>query len=253
MRNYNLQSVVALLIACAIPCAAVANPPTIVKREWQFGTDANPAPAASGAALAIHPGKLASGWLAATPPLMGGTTGLWDLGGGGAITCDLSAALGGNVQQITVRVSQWWNGGNFELLNLEVPGGQAAPKTPDITGLGALGGWVVDETTFTAAPGAKLGTLILNAGEKGALVNSVEIEATIVIAAPLQLTIQLTASGELELSWPEAAGAAVVEASSDLADADGWAPLESAAQAMNGRYILTVPASGAGQCFRLKQ
>lgn len=240
-------SAVAYLSVGAVELPA-ASP---IRHEWHFDTNQNPAPAdANGGTATIATGELSSGWLADLSVLSGSSGGGWDLGKSGNMVINLPQPLGGTVK---VKVKQWWDGSIFDLAQVNVPGASAVSGMPDISLLGSVGGWVVDETTFVSSPGAKLDQVTVTAGAKGAVIDSVEIEALIVVPLPLELSIKLNPSGDLELSWPQGAGPAVVESNGDITDSAGWAPLESTAQVVNGRYTLTVPASGAGQCYRLRQ
>jgi hypothetical protein len=57
--------------------------------------------------------------------------------------------------------------------------------------------------------------------------------------------------GNVTLSWPDVGGNFILESNSSLA-ADGWAPVAQEAILSDGRYSLTIRASGASAFFRLR-
>jgi len=70
------------------------------------------------------------------------------------------------------------------------------------------------------------------------------------VAQPVALQIQSSAQG-VQLSWPGSASGYVLQSRSSLRRTDGWATLPGAPGWVNGRWVVTVPVSGAGQFFRL--
>lgn len=257
MRNLPIQFIAGLLVLAACVASGAAVAPSAIHHEWQFNSDANPAPAAGGAAIAIQPGALASGWLPEESVMPGATAGVWDLGRAGSMACDLSEVFGPSlaIQQVTVRVRQWWDGGIFDFADVTMPGAQAAAVSPDVGSLGLVGGWIVDETIFTPAPGAQLSILSIFAGTNGAVLDGVEIEASVIVLPPLELAIRPVPPGDggLELSWPETLLPVTLESTSELGTGAEWKALEVTPQLVNGRYTVTVPSEAGGRYFRLKQ
>jgi hypothetical protein len=219
--------------------------------EWAFGTDVNPAPAAgAGAGAAILPGEFASGWLADMAALPGGAGGYWDLGKEGKITLTFPQGLAG---PITVKVAQWWDGGIYGgLAAVNVPGAAVAAEGANIDRLGSLGGWVVDETTWTPASGTPLVKVVVQAGATGAVIDSIVVEAAAAAVVPPVLTIQ-TVGNRVVISWPESAQSMALQSNDNLASAQGWQAVEVQAQIANGTCSVELPADAAVKFYRLKQ
>lgn len=258
MSNTKTCLSIALTGMAVLSAQAVApSAPTVVRHEWRFDLDANPAPSGLGALAEVHSGEFASGWLAGLPELPGNAVGCWDLGVVGTISCDLSNVVpaGAALERVTVKITQWWNGGIYDFVAVGLPGAQSVSAVPDISQLGPLGAWVVDETVLTPAAGAKLDTLTITAGANGAIVDRVVVEASVVTLPPLVLDIQTDPvnPGSIQLSWDSALGAAIVESSSKLDASAGWVPLAATPQLSNGRYTVTTDAGDAAKFFRLKK
>lgn len=70
------------------------------------------------------------------------------------------------------------------------------------------------------------------------------------VAQPVALQIQSSAQG-VQLSWPSSASGYVLQSRSSLAPSGAWLSVPGAPGWVNGRWVVTVPVTGAGQFFRL--
>jgi hypothetical protein len=253
MKNtiISISASLALTVGLFLPAQTVNAGGALAGYEWGFGTDANPAPASiAGAGAAVLPGEFASGWLADMSALPGGTGGYWDLGKEGKITLTFPQGLTG---PITVKVAQWWDGGIYSgLAGVSVLGATAGATGANIDRLGSLGGWVVDETTWTPDGGASLGTIVVQAGGGGAVIDGIIVEAAVAAVTPPVLSIQ-TVGDRVVLSWPESARSMALQSNDNLASAQGWQAVAAQVQVANGTCSLSLPADAAGKFYRLKQ
>jgi hypothetical protein len=115
---------------------------------------------------------------------------------------------------------------------------------------------VVNQAITNWAPGAALwlGWQMMDATGKG---QGLAIDdLTFSAAAPqavvrTSLAIQLLATNVV-LSWPAAAAGYAPQASSSLAQTNGWSDVPQLVIVTNGSNTVTVPVSGTNQFYRLK-
>jgi hypothetical protein len=230
---------------------------TVVKHVWNFGSAANPALSESSQATAsIRPGKFSAGWQKNLAVLTGSEAGLWDLGQEGKLTFVFPNGVGenGQVKSITIKVSQWWDGGIYDdLASVSLPGATETTTGATAKPFGDLGGWIVDTSSWQPKSGETITSLALTAGKKGAVIDSVVVEATVgVIAAP-QLSIRFATPNQAELSWPVANSNMILETSSDLSDSASWHKVEGTVSVGESVCSLSVEVQGPGQFYRLRQ
>jgi hypothetical protein len=222
---------------------------TIVRSVWPFATDVNPA-SAGAATATVTPGDFSSGWVADLSMLPGGTGGYWDLGQNGTMTIHFPHQLTGAIK---VKVAQWWDGmvyGGF--VSVTVPGASPAQSTANIERLGSLGGWVVDETTWTPAGGASVDTIIVQSGPAGGVIDSVVVESAAAMVTPPVLSIRAQGS-QVVLSWPASASTMVLEATSVVTGTPDWQAVEAQVQVADGLCSVALPADAGARFYRLKQ
>jgi hypothetical protein len=230
---------------------------TLVKHVWNFGDGANPALSeTSHASATVSPGSFAAGWQKDLPVLSGGDGGFWDLGQNGKLTFSFpnGVGAGAQVQSITIKVSQWWDGGIYDgFASASLRG--ATPTTTGAVGnhFGELGGWIVNTSSWQPKTGETIDSLVLAAGKKGAIIDSVIVEAVVSVIAAPQLSIRFVNSSQLELSWPVSNSGMILESSSDFSDAGSWQKVEGAINVGETLCSLLVDAKSPGQFYRLRQ
>jgi len=224
-----------------------------VVQTWNFGSGQNPALSDKGAVALVSPGQFASGWLESHPALAGGQGGYWDLGQNGTINIS-AASAGSTVQKVTVKVTQWWDGGIYDdLVSAAVPSAHVTLANTAALSLGALGGWVTDESEWDANAGASISSIQLASGKNGSIVDSVVVESVVSVAAPPQLTITALGNGQLQLSWPASFSSMIVESTDDLSGAQNWSKVDGTVSVGQSTCTLTTSADGPARFYRLKQ
>jgi hypothetical protein len=268
MKNTFNQLLLTLLVTGVAPGLLAAAPAAPTNIGWQFATKDTVIPPDAGSSsvglsATITPGQFSSGWLA-EHPVFGGASGLWDLGRRGTITMgNLGAALGNpaTVRTFTVRVQQWVDGAIYTVpATVAVPGAVLVAHGENAlapTGVGAVGatGWVIEETEWRADAGSAVNSMTITSAYDGSVVDSVAIAVSGEIPADLVLTIEpaTDVAGAIRLSWPDAAGSATLESSTNQFDPQSWTPLTVVVSQAGGRYTTTVPASDGIRYFRLKR
>jgi hypothetical protein len=225
---------------------------------WRFDTAEGSSPEANsgftGAHCQVNVGANGLAWNQ-TFPGTGGADGLYDLGQSGNIELSLPNGLVTGPAQLTVKVRQWYDGWIFgQLVSVQVPGANFANTTVLQLTPGNVGGWVTTEWVWDVPPGVKASSVTVTGPSAGAVVDEVSLKAPEAIpVAPFVLTIEPVSGepGSLELSWPEAAGVAAVESTTDLSDPGSWSPVEGAAELVNDRYTVRTGSSGPVRYFRL--
>jgi hypothetical protein len=266
MINFEMKRIMKttmnrVLTVCLVLAAATAVADTRnVQRNWEFHTGANPAVSGSGEGRAVlAPGDFASGWID-TDPIFGGAAGIWDLGRRGTIALSDSNALSrtaGQHRKITVRVTQWVDGGIYaDFAEVVVPGATLETFDGRMTRLGTIGGWVADETVWIADAGVSTDTVLLTATLNGTLVDEVSVEVSaLVLDPPPSLTIRRLAgdANRVEISWSSAASDWVVEASESVTDATGWHVVTDPVAVAGERHTTLIDTAGGARFFRLSK
>lgn len=258
MNQTIINRIATVWLAFAAVTAGAAT--TSVQRFWEFPTSANPAVSVSGGGRAVlAPGDFASGWIE-SDGMFGGATGVWDLGLRGTITMSDSNLLSAGVGQrreITVRVSQWLDGGIYaEFAQVAVPGAELATFDGSLTRLGTIGGWVEDQTVWVASAGTPTETVVVTGAASGTLVDDVSVEVTTVIVDVVPvLVIRRLAGGvnQVELSWSSAATDWVLQANDSVTDAAGWQAIEAPVSVAGERHSAVLDATGMARFFRLSK
>lgn len=254
--NINRIVTVCLAFAAVTAGAAIQS----VERTWEFPTSANPAVSVSGGGrVVLAPGDFASGWIS-TDAMFGGATGVWDLGRRGTITLSDSNLLSARVSQqreITVRVSQWLDGGIYaDFAQVAVPGAELVTLDGSLTRLGTIGDWVVDQTVWVAPAGVPAESVVVTGAVSGSLVDDVSVVVTteVVDTAPA-LTIRRLAgaANRVELSWSSAATDWVLQANENVTNAAGWQAIEGPVSVAGERHTAVLDATGIVRFFRLSK
>jgi hypothetical protein len=246
----------AAIAACVVRLQA--GTPAI-SNDWRFDTGANPStPEVSvggtgTSQVTIAPGPFASGWIASAD-VLGGNTGIWDLGRDGTITLSNPAGLAGDSSQmrdITLKVSQWNDGGIYNTLNtVSVPGASAVSSKVYAASVGDLGQWEVQETHWLAGPGSAINTITITGAYNGSLIDDVVLEVSLL--PPAQLTIQPLGSSQVQISWSDAYSSMILESNPNVADPQGWKTVQTSPQ-HNGNIMSVTVDTASAQFFRLKQ
>lgn len=253
-----IQKVAGLAIAgsCVLGASIPAAASPASQIEWRFDSSANPGlpdvntTPVAGAQAQVAPGPLSLGWRASLPGL-DGASGFWDLGSNGTVQVALPAV---NLSQVTVQVRQWNDGFIYiDCATVTVPGATLKSTSLVEETTGPIGGWVMQTTVWEATGGSSISAVNLTGAGTGSVIDQLALVTGVVVVQPLVLSIQPADSGSVELSWPEAAGSAIIESAADLNDAQGWSALAESAQLSNGRYSLVVGTGGATRYFRLKR
>jgi hypothetical protein len=248
------------LVAVAACVVRVQAGMPAISNDWRFDTGANPATpevSAGGGGTpqaTIAPGPFSSGWLA-TDDIFGANTGIWDLGRNGTITLNNSGGLTGDSSQgreITLKVSQWNDGGIYSALNtVTVPGATAVSSTVYPASMVDLGEWEVQETHWQAGPGSAVNSITITGAYNGSLVDEVVLEVSVL--PPAQLTIQPIGGSQVQLSWPDSYSTMILQSNPNVTDPQGWKSVQTQPQHNGNMLSVTVDSAASAQFFRLKQ
>ncbi len=227
---------------------------------WEFTTGANPALSKSGAGRAVlAPGDFADGWIEANG-LFGGATGVWDLGRNGTIVLSDPGVLAGMSAQrreITVRVTQWVDGGIYaDYADVAVPGAVMETFDGRMARFGTIGGWMEDETVWSVAAGVTTESVVITGASNGSLVDQVSVVVATFTVDPLPvLSVRRLAGGvnRVELSWASSTSDWVVQTSESVSDANGWQALGEAITVTGERHSVVTEATGGARFFRLSK
>jgi hypothetical protein len=259
----KLTSALRMVLATLAVTSAQAQT-TLVLQEWQFTTQANPstpeiAPGVPAEARAtIQEGRFASGWID-RDGMLGSSKGIWDLGRKGTIALNKWSAEAGpstTSRDITVKVTQWYDGGIYGSLSMvEMPGARLVNRSQVHSESGSIGDWVTDETHWTIDVGAEVESIVVTSPENGGLIDKISVEMTIPEVVPPALSIQnqTGANGFVNVSWPTASASSwQLEATTHLGDPQSWEPVSGQPQVIGGRFVLAVQKEGT-HFFRLKR
>lgn len=236
--------------------------PGTTRQVWRFDTSANPAApelavgGASGGKARTAPGQFSMGWKHVVPGLGSGSSGFWDLGRSGTITLALSNSGPAPYQRISVLVSQWLDGGIYsDAATVTVPGGSSAWVDQGLVTTATVGGWFEELSEWMVPVGTTVDQVLVTGAYNGSIIDRVEVDTLGVAPTPTLLSIR-PLPGEttlVEVSWPASGGSGQLEWSADLSNAQGWQPVDAAAQLNGTRYSVLLEGSATSRFFRLKQ
>lgn len=270
MINFKLKQIMKttmnriLAVCLALGAAAAAATAQSTERNWEFATGDSPAMSASGGGQAVlAPGDFASGWIE-SDAIFGGATGIWDLGRKGTVTLsdsNLLASVSGQSREITVRVTQWVDGGIYaDYADVVVPGAVLGTFDGRVTRLGTIGNWVVDETVWIVDAGATVDSVLVTGALNGSLVDAVSVEAAPSIVDPAPTLVVRRLAGEpsrVELSWSSASNDWVVQGREDLSAGDtnavSWQAIAAPVTVAGERRAIVIDATSGARFFRLSK
>jgi len=270
MINFKLKRIMKttmnriLTVCLALGAAAAGATAQSAQRNWEFTTGDSPAMSASGGGEAVlAPGDFASGWIE-SDAIFGGATGIWDLGRKGKITLsdsNLLASAPGQSREITVRVTQWVDGGIYaDYADVVVPGAVLGTFDGRVVRLGTIGNWVVDETLWIVDAGVTLDSVLVTGALSGSLVDSVSVEVSASIVDPAPTLVVRRLAGEpsrVELSWSSAANEWVLQGSDNLSaggtNAVSWQAVAEPVTVAGQRHATVIDATYGARFFRLSK
>jgi hypothetical protein len=183
-----------------------------------------------------------------------GATGMWDLGKNGQLRVALASAVVGPAQ-ITVRINQWYDGWLFNTLPVSMPNAVrlSSVATMSYATINSIGAWRTEESVWSVPGGVSVSEVLVQGTSTGGVVDSVSLTLPVVSVAPLELTMRPLENGDLEVSWPVAAGMAQLKSATSLDGSVPWEPVEATPQVVGDRYVVTLTPDQAAAFFRLEQ
>ncbi|MDB6032100.1 MAG: hypothetical protein JWM16_2438 [Verrucomicrobiales bacterium] len=263
IMKHTKKTLAALGLALGWLTGSLQAQSAVVVREWPFSSNANPAgPEVTSsnfeeARATVQQGQFASGWFE-QDSMLGTEKGIWDLGRKGTVTLSKWSDQTGPAtasHEITVRVTQWYDGGIYgTLATVDVPGARLANRSQAYLMSGSIGNWVTDETHWMIDVGASADSVVVTSPGNGALIDKVSLETPIPIVVPPTLSIQSAVKGSnsVEVSWPVAGTLGwQLEANPRLEQSKGWAPVGGQPQVIGDHLVVTMQKEGT-LFFRLR-
>jgi hypothetical protein len=248
--NRITMAVLALVLTAGLGRAAGTN-------DWRFESSANPAPGGSLTAN-IALGQYASGWMPTSP--LGRATGVWEVGRYGTIAVGgITGATGGtnNVRTFKLRVTQWNDGGLYNVATVSIPGAQLlgtnVAEVPELNTPGSIGAWIVHESQWRVNSGVAADSAVITGGFYGSVIDEVVLVSSSTPPGAPQLAIRRMSEGLVELSWPAAFNTMVPQFTSDVGNPASWSPVSGEIQVNGDVRSITLEAGETMRFYRLKQ